>query len=348
MKVIFVRWMLFFIVGLPMQALTMLLYPFFYLYWAIKVLPEIKKYALKINEHTDYPDNPAYSRIRDLYFHDNDDTHNALTQYPLFHMHPELGQKGLELLVSPDGAFLRRYMAGVSEGSKTSGDCVVAWCFAYSLLPPVFRPRKALRRAAWHYLRNLGTKSINGSVQGWVSARCNNLGVNYCPDGWKGIGQPCTGPQFYTTSALLALAYRENIFWKAVFWLHWLVFGGWYWAISPMIFPKFNKLGYVRDITMRALWVHQTVFGPKWWVMNPIEKIAIDMAEYENALFFAQLGLSTRVPLPKYANSWFSQNISASSGGGAAINVWTAPTISYIRQEAQRLGVKYESRYRMV
>lgn len=326
-----VRWVLFLLIGLPFQLVVYLIYPLVHVFWRLFVYEKVT--TLKSVQHENPTEEPRHSAIRDGYFHDNEDDHSALSHFGLFTVKPDLGVEGLRLLIDDDGAFLRRYKDGKKEGWHVSGDCVANWCFTASCLNS---KRAALapviEKAATHYLLNLGSKSNMPEAKGWVSSRCNNLGINFCPDGFLGLGQPCVGPQFYTTSALLALAYQHGSKkWKYIFWIHWILFGGWYWAFSPMLYTKKQRLAYVRDTTMRALWVHLKVFGPLWWVIRPMHFITYEIAEYENHLFFAMLGKEPQVGVPRIASPFFSQEYDGRSRNCEKANIWVNPAIDFIR-----------------
>lgn len=286
----------------------------------------------------DPPLEPYHSAIRDGFFHDSIDTHNALEHYGLFSQkQEECGKPGLEHLVYSDGAILRRFYQGRAEGAATSGDCVACWAFAYSLLKKENRPVGALKKAVLHYVKNLGTKSITWESAGWVSARCNNFGINYCPDGWKGLGQPMAGPQFWTSSSLLALAYRDlGGIWKLIFWAHFWLMGGPLWVLSPQLYTRKNKLGYSRDIVMRSLWCHLDVFGTRWWVVYPMKFIGEFIAEGYPALHEAMLGKDAIKKLPVVMGPWHSQDILGSSFTG---NIWITPAIEQVRARAKELGL---------
>jgi hypothetical protein len=174
-------------------------------------------------------------------------------------------------------------------------------------MPEELRPKDAAVKAAWNYLKHLGTRSKDG----WVSNRCNNFGLNYCPDSEAAkIGQPMAGPQFYTNSCLLAIASKESFALKIAFWVHWIVLGGWYWAFAPAIYPK-DSLWYIRDVCMKMLWVHQEVFGKRWWITMPMQRIN-ESVPYRNDLFEAMLG-NKPGPMPTIMHAFFSQNKNASS-----------------------------------
>lgn len=339
-----VRWIFFILIGIPFQFLIYIIYPVFHLFWRVFIY---KDSPIKDPKHEYVPDNETFGQIRDSYFHNNDDDHNALTHWGLFWTLPNLGLHGLRKLITSDGAFLRRWVTNTphdgdsrpDQGFHVSGDCVVSWCFAAAGINLGQNPQlfdllvSDVERAANHYLKNLGTVSNMPDAKNWVSARCNNFGINFCPDGTLGLGQPMTGPQFYTNSCLFALAYAwtQKPKWKFIFWTHWFLFGGWFWAFSPVLYTKNWKGGYVRDITMKALWVHLHILGPRWWILHPMEFITFKIAEYRNDLFFAMWGMKISGDLPHNLNPFFSQNFEANNEASPRINQWVRPGVEKVQ-----------------
>ena len=126
------------------------------------------------------------------------------------------------------------------------------------------------------------------------------------------LSQPAAGPQYFTTAAVLASAYNKGFKYKALFWAHWVLMGGWYWAFSPMIYPNAESLWYVRDISMKSLYVQLQVFGPKWWITKPMEIINNKLTTHNNDLFNAMMGRHVG-PLPAAMDAFFSQREDASS-----------------------------------
>jgi hypothetical protein len=332
-----VRWLLFLLIGLPFQIVVYCIYPFIHIWYWFSVRPYFYRREKMKNYHHPFDLNdPKYSNIRDDSFHDNDDDHGAFSQYGLWKYSPGKALDGLTKLIAEDGSFLRQYRKGSTKSYYVSGDCVVAWCFALELSDVGHHLKSIINKACWHYLKNLGTVSHQEDANGWVSARCNNFGVNYCPDGAWSLGQPAGGPQFYTSSALFAIGYKYGSwYWKPVFWIHWLLLGGWYWMWSPVIHSTQNQLGYVRDITMKALWVHSRVFPDSLWVIQPLCYITYWMGMYENPLFYAMCGRNTSKELPAVMDCFFSQNIDGNSKQDSnAANVWIKSAVNHIRETA--------------
>lgn len=300
-----VRWIFFIFIGYPLQVLLFFIYPFLHLYWRLFIYKEIEQQKEPV--HADVTFTPKYKFNGALL--DNTDDHGAFTMYGAINDH------GLRALLCMHNFIRRVDDVGQYNLRKVSGDVVVAWCFAWS--------HKDVRRenlrhevlgAAWNYLKNLGTCSFDDDNKGWVSNRCNNFGLNFCPDSEVyGLGQPMAGPQFYTNSALFALASFYSFKWKIIFWLHWIFMGGWFWMWSPVLYTKSKPVHYAKDITMKALWVHKFIFGKKFWITKPMNTITFKLSEYKNDLFWALVGRANTRRLPQVLNAFFSQKPDASS-----------------------------------
>lgn len=301
-----IRWLLFLLIGIPSQIIIYALYPLLWVFWRLFIF---KKTTKSEPVHWQHPDQ-SVGRVTkmDGKLLDNDDDHGALTQYGF------AGPAGLALLMDKDGNFARAVDSNLSLNmQRVSGDCVIAWAFAYSQMSESEQSsmQDVVKKASWNYLKHLGTRSWDDISQGDVSNRCNNFGINWCPDSeLLKLGQPAAGPQFYTSSCLFAIASKNSIFWKLVFWTHWMLLGGWYWAFWPALYPK-DGLWYVRDIVMKALWVHRCVFGNKWWVSLPMKKIN-ESVPARNDLFEAMLG-NKPGDMPEVMHAFFSQQKNASS-----------------------------------
>jgi hypothetical protein len=247
-----------------------------------------------------------WAAIRDGIFCHNYDNHNAFSHTGLWCDRPDLGIKGLQSLIFGD-RLLRRSGVGLTSGDNVSGDCVVFWALGYSLLSDAHKPVDHLKRIAKHYLKHLGVMSD----QGYVSARCNNFGANYCPDStlWR-CGGPAAYPQVLTSSCLFALAARDiGGIWRAIFWCHWLLFGMWYFAFMPFPHPKNDGLGAARDVSIKALAVLSHVFGNRWWIKRPL-KFFWDISPSYNPGICAAIGYSVGVEiLPEIVSPWVSQDL---------------------------------------
>jgi hypothetical protein len=298
-----IRWIIFLLVGLPFQLVVYALYPLAWVYWRLFIFKIVDKTS-PVHWEPDFEVGSATKLDGALL--DNDDDHGALTQYGF------IGKRGMELLLDEEGNFLRAIGTdGKRNTTRVSGDCVGCWAFAYVQMPENEKPKEAAVKAAWNYLKYLGTRSWDEQNDGDVSNRCNNFGINWCPDSdLLKLGQPAAGPQFYTTSSLLAVAYKQSFAMKVAFWMHWVLMGGWYWAWWPAIYPK-DGLWYVRDITMKMLWVHREVFGDRWWIRMPMKRVN-ESVEVRNDLFEAMLG-NEPGPMPEVMHAFFSQERRASS-----------------------------------
>jgi hypothetical protein len=300
-----IRWLIFLFIGLPFQGIVYVLYPLLWVWWRLFIFRKVDKIS-PVHWEPDFEIGRSTRLGGKLLA--NDDDHGALTQYGF------IGAEGLKLLLDSEGNFAR---AVGDDGSlnlkRVSGDCVVAWAFAYILMPEEQQKAAydAAKRAAWNYLKYLGTRSWDEISKGDVSNRCNNFGINWCPDSdTLKLGQPMAGPQFYTSSCLFAIASKDSWFWKIVFWVHWLVMGGWYWAFWPSLYPK-DGLWYIRDIIMKSLWVHREIFGDRWWIRLPM-KLINETVPARNDLFEAMLG-NPPGPMPEVMHAFFSQEKNASS-----------------------------------
>lgn len=324
---IFARWLLFFTIGLFFQAVTYILYPFVYLAWSLFIYRPIFHKETPSHEFN-LPSGIGTATIAGGHLLKNADNHGALSQYGF------IQKEGLELL-QVDGSFIRKYHEdGNHERDVVSGDVVVAWYFANSLAN-----RKAsdevTKLVTDTYIKNLGTLSYDEFGQGYVSARCSNFGVNIALDSdVLKLSQPSTGPQYYTTAAALASAYHLGFKYKALFWTHWLVMGGWYWAWAPMIYPDQESWWYIRDITMKSLYVQLQVFGPRWWITKPMKFINDKITSHENDLFNAMM---KRPPgkLPAAMDAFFSQREDASSNISDRMSAYIPAAIRKIYAETK-------------
>jgi hypothetical protein len=334
MNTALLRWTLFLLVGLPIQALVYVVYPLLYLYWRIAIYKAPQGDKI-LAQHEQIPQQyPGYAVRANGLLLDNVDDHGAFTMYGV------IGADGLKLIVDEEGNFMRRYEEPPPHNLRfVSGDTVIAWCFAYTFTHIYKKPVDTLLLAAKNYLKYLGTRTYDENGQGYVSNRCNNFGVNYCNDSEaKGIGQPMAGPQFYTNSALFALASQHSVLFKIVFWVHWLLFGGWYWCWAPVMWSKDRPLHYVRDMTMKALYVHKFVFGNRWWIRKPMEHITYDLSNVRNDLWYAMLGLPPVSELPAQMDSFFSQKEDCTSRPSDRINPLMGPAIKTLAEQARTLN----------
>jgi len=321
------RWAVFLLIGLPIQLLVYALYPLIYLAWRFLIFkPRLLK---ELPSHIEL-DLVLGARTRNNgQFLDNDDDHGAFTHYNF------VKASGFEQLLDDEGNFVRRRNEDGSMNQKwVSGDVVIAFCFANLFYKA---DDSVIKKAVKNYLKHLGSRSYDDKSNGDVSNRCNNFGVNYCPDSDTAkLGQPMAGPQFYTNSALLATGYHLGIMYKAAFWAHWLILGGWYWAFAPMVYSKDNGLFYVRDMSMKALYVHAQIFGKKWWIVKPMRFINEKISTHKNQLFDAMMGEAPQ-NLPACMHTFFSQEENASSTGlgDGRVSVYIPEALSRISKETK-------------
>lgn len=309
MKTRIVRWSLA-ILTYPIQLLTMILYAVFALPYAYFFNFNRKK--LKEPQfYWDLPISNDIDEITELVL--NRDDHGLLTQFYRFKLTRYHIYK-LSLFIDDNGNLLRtsKELKDYRENKNVSLDVLVAWLQCFYLVQAghgQYEKKILLRKVANNYLKNLGSLSDTG----WVSARNNNFGINYCPDGFLKLGQPCFGMQFYASSALFSVAKKElGGKWNAIYWLHWILFGGWVWWLCPIVFLPSNKLGYARDITMKALWIIKLSDG--FATKRPINYIARTIAEYKNPLFMhINDEFFDESILPENISPWFSQFINCRS-----------------------------------
>ena len=320
------QWLLFLFVGLPIQVAVYILYPLVYVLWLVFMSTPIGHKQQSSHEAITDP-NVGRATLFNGALLDNADDHGAFSMYGF------IQKEGLELLQT-NGSLIRKLNAdGTMNRWAVSGDVTVAWFFANELAD-----RKAsdevVKSVADTYIKNLGTLSNDGDGE-YVSARCSNFGVNYAKDSeFLKLSQPATGPQYYTTAAVLAGSYHLGFKYKALFWAHWLVMGGWYWAWAPIIQPNRDTWLYTQDITMKALYVQLQVFGPRWWITMPMKFINDGLSTHENDLFNAMMGREPG-PLPAAMNSFFSQYDDASSYLNDRMSAYIPDAIRKIKRETK-------------
>lgn len=322
-----IAWLMFIFVGLPIQGLVYIIYPFIYIAWAAIVYRPIYS-KQEPNHQYELPMGIGTSTIYDGALLNNSDDHGALSMYGF------IQKEGLELLQIEGSLIRKRNADGSVDRSAVSGDVVVSWFFANELAT-----RKAsnevIKSVVDTYMKNLGTLSYDGVAQGYVSARCSNFGVNIALDSdVLNLAQPAAGPQFYTTSAVLASSYHLGFKYKAMFWAHWILMGGWYWAWAPMIYPDQESWWYIRDITMKALYVQLQVFGPRWWITRPMKFINDKITTHDNDLFNAMMNRDVG-PLPKAMDAFFSQREDASSMESDRMSAYIPDAIRKIKSETK-------------
>jgi hypothetical protein len=292
------RWLAFFFLGLPLQIIVYILYPFVALYFiffvkkktweAIGAVP----FRIRDSKNKELEDllkvNPT---IRDMSFLDNDDTHCAITHSSLWGLekYQDLASFGLEALVREDGAVKRRFPID-QEYLPVSGDCLASWNYA-SVVSGTYLP-KLTEQIADHYTKNcFGLSHYNGQV----SARSSNSGVNLVFDGWKGLNFPAFGPQYYTTAATLAMAATvattplKRLAYKALYYTHYVLMGGWLWWLAPILYAKDTTLYYTHHVTIMNLYVLLRLGYGKRTHRHAFRVITKDLAPQGNCnpLFYA-------------------------------------------------------------
>ena len=320
------QWLIFLIVGLPVQAAVYVLYPLVYFLWLTLVSTPVSVKQPSSHEAVSDP-TIGKATIYNGALLDNADDHGAFSMYGF------IQKEGLELLQT-NGSLIRKLNPdGTMNRWAVSGDVTVAWFFANELAD-----RKAsdevIKNVVDTYVKNLGTLSADEEGE-YVSARCSNFGINYAKDSdFLHLSQPAAGPQYYTTAAVLAGAYHLGFKYKALFWAHWLVMGGWFWAWAPIIAPNNDTWVYARDITMKSLYVQLQVFGPRWWIKRPMEFINDGLTTHENDLFNAMMGRDIG-QLPTSMNSFFSQYSDASSYLNDRMSAYIPDAIRKIKRETK-------------
>lgn len=321
-------------VAIVFQLLTYVFYPIAILLWRIFVY---EKQDLENPLIDEIEELPRHSETRESYFLANIDDHASFTHVYLWLMRPELFAQGLHLLGYP-GDLACRFLDETRNYHKVSGDCVIfyAWAFALAhrekaLLDSNYKTLKMLIDT---YVKYLGfrTKFADGKFA--VSARCANFGVNIVPDGAYHLSQPCFGPQFYTTSALLALGARHlGGKYKVIYWVHYVLFGGWLWWLAPVLYTKKDKLGYVRDVTMKGLHVLRLSGYGNFMTRFAEKFIRETIAEKRNPLFFAISGkLPPDLIIPKVYNPWSTQTVDIGNGDELSANTFTRDAIMKINR----------------
>jgi hypothetical protein len=346
-------------IALPMQLLMYLVYPVLYAIWKAVVYKAVQPKT--IPKHDDPQVGAKHTQLRDGTFHANIDNHGAYSHFGLFVARPEIGKLGLERLITTDGRFLRKWELGELDDWCPSGDVVSFWAFAFALLPDEMKPVEALERAVKSYIKHLGALgSINKGEPFDCSKRSGSFGVLKYGDGWVG---PASGLHYYTSVGILALAAKHlSWYWRPIFWLHWALYGGWYWAKWPIIYPgnlipfikwaftfrflkgepmpvlsEGDKLGYTRDVAMKNLFVARTVFGDKSWIVKPMLYITDTIGESESALFYSMLGRELKQSLPDVLTVSAWQRLDSKSKDDRAANIWTLDGINRVKELAAKM-----------
>lgn len=273
------RWALYFTIGRLFDGIVVLVSLAYTPYFIFKV--KNKGYD-KLELHPIYTldqilDMGYQDPIRDKYFLNTDDTHTAMLHMGFWDNYPNLGHEGLKLLVRPDGSLYRAWASGVGiDKEAVSGDCLATWVAAYILTKADCKDE--LRKVTNHYLKNCFGLAT-------VSPRSSNGGISLAEQAWPigakwwpfslGITQPATGPQVFTTAALLALASRElGGLYSVAYRLHYLLSFQWIWQFIPVLYIKNQLWYYTHHVTVMNLWSLGQVRGGynwgKWWIAEYI------------------------------------------------------------------------------
>jgi hypothetical protein len=224
----------------------------------------------------------ARLNLPDIYGFQRNESHGLLQQAGNGLVFPEVKEKLLEQTIKQSGAICRRFPDDETHIGN-SGDALSSWVFCY-LLWQVKRP-DLVKKVATHYFKwafGMLWEARNG-----VSARSSNGGIAPIVDGWPashnkrwwpfkwGIAQPITGPAFFTSQAILGLAKKElGGLWIPLYYMHWLVCGGWFYSVFPILHFKNELFYYTHQITAMNLWsLNKTVGDYKWglnWLANKI------------------------------------------------------------------------------
>lgn len=279
------RWLLFFVFGMPIQLLIYLLWVIVlpYYLWSRKKLvgdapkvPPMKWTIKKLLQKGEV------DKLRDRYFlwYNTDDPgrqddHAALVHGYAWSLRTELGYNGIHALVDSDHHTLFRRFP-INSGVPVSGDCLASWTAAcmYRFSRGLSLPKDRIKTVLDSYIRNcMGLPAEN---LGWkVSNRSSNSGMNYAPDSWKSINQPCLGAQYFTSAGLLKLGARMFGGWYwLVYFLHYWLLGGWLWTLLPFYHTHKDHIYYAQHVTNLGVYsVAKDSKNPlykwtQWWMTH--------------------------------------------------------------------------------
>lgn len=280
-----IRWSIFLLVGVPLQMVVAVLYPFLTIwFWfcargrlGSAISPPAPRFTTdelisRGKQDALLPVNPNYLN--------NIDDNGAITHMFLWLLRPELSRAGLHGLVDQTNGCMMRKAAEIFGGDEIppAGDELSSWVAGYVSTggDPV-----DLKAAVLHYVKNcfgLGTW-----CKEWqVSARSSNGGVNWVFDAWGYMSPPALAPQYYTTAAALRLCCRDlGGLWWALYFAHYWLMGGWFWWIAPFVHTKTNSYYYSQQITLlnlRTMWMLTKNPMYKW----AIRWIVIHCADHGN------------------------------------------------------------------
>ena len=290
---VFCRWALFFLIGLPVQFLIVyplwiLLLPYFL--WARRAIkteaPEIPDAKWSID---DLIQKGRFDRRRLSLFLYYDDTLDRQDDHAcLVHKYAWTignifdGYYGLWKLVDTENKTLfRRYPN--NSGVPVSGDCLAGFvaCATYRHSRGLDIPKRRIKIVLDSYIKNC--MGLPAHTLNWkVSNRSSNSGLNYVPDSWGKINQPCVGAQYFTSAGLLRLGTRlfGGKYWL-VYFLHYWLMGGWLFSIFPFYYTHKDLIYYAQHITMLGIYsVAKDSINPiykwsQWWITKFITPNAI-------------------------------------------------------------------------
>lgn len=269
----FIRWLLFFpakIIDYLAILLQLLYLPYFLLFVKGKHGYLIHLNQVDINQKIVDIETKAKLSAPDEYGFQRPESHALLQQAGSGLLNPHLQDKLLEQTVNIDGSIRRRFPMEESHIGN-SGDCLSSWVFCYVLWGS--KRKDLLRRVATHYLKNCF--GMIWQSKNKVSVRSSNGGISAVADGWKGLSQPITGPAFFTTQALLGVAKRDlGGIWYTVYYIHWMLCGGWFYSLWPVFYFKNDLLYYVHIITAMNLWTLNKTTGRYRIALKRLQKIA--------------------------------------------------------------------------
>jgi hypothetical protein len=282
---------MFFFIGLPVQIIVYILYPFVSLYFTFFIKKKTwehigaKPFRILESKGIELEDLlKVRPTIRDMAFLDNDDTHAAITHSSLWGMekYQDLAGFGLESLVRDNGAIKRRYPID-QEYLPASGDCLAS--FNYAMVMSNYLIPSLAEKVADHYTKNcFGMEHYNGKV----SARSSNSGVNLVFDGYKGLNFPAFGPQYYTTAATLAMGARlsttklKRAMYSVAYYAHFVLMGGWLWWKDPILHSKTDLLYYTHHVTAMNLAVLVKLGYQKSLHQYAFRRISKDLSPHGN------------------------------------------------------------------
>lgn len=191
-----------------------------------------------------------------------DESHALLCQGGNIIQNPQNRALLYNEVIKPSGTLYRKYPDD-ETWLGVSGDALSSATFALKLAPLADKAanKELISRMAKHYLDNCF--GLTWDTQNGVSNRSSNGGFSVVVDGWPvvtpgqgiGLAQPITGPAFLTGQALFDLAASEvGGIWHLVSILHFLLLGGIFHAIVPVLYIPSQNWYYTHQISSLNLW----------------------------------------------------------------------------------------------